>query len=246
MSLRLPLGTNLTSGELYFSFALRVDSLGSAFTGDGTLAGFTTGTGTSFGTKINIRPNGAGGFNLGVSKGAGTTYGDWAGTSFNVGDTLFVVGRYRFNSGNSTDDLSDLWLNPGSATFGASTPPPPTISGVGDGGNDLSQIDRFFFRSGGSSTSPAKLVADELRVGFTWADVTPPALPELTALQTGRAILLQWPTNFTAFTLQTTLGLTSPATWTAVLTAPTLSGTNYTVQLGTTNAARFFRLQRQN
>ncbi len=169
MSLRLPLGTNLTSGEIYFSFALRVDNLGTSFTSDGTLAGFTTGTGTTFGTKINIRANGGGGFNLGVSKLTGTTYGAWAGDNFAVGETVFVVGRYQFKDANSTDDLCDLWLNPGSWTFGATTPPPATIGNAGAGGTDLAQIDRFFFRGGGSSASPAKQVADELRVGFTWA-----------------------------------------------------------------------------
>ncbi len=165
MSLRLPLGTNLTSGEIYFSFAMRVDTLGASFTSEGTLAGFTTGTGTSFGTKVNIRPNGTGGFNLGVSKLTGTTYGAWAGNNFMAGETVFVVGRYRFNNATGTDDLCDLWLNPNSPTFGATDPPPATLGNAGAGGTDLSSIDRFFFRAGGSTASPAKLVADEVRVG---------------------------------------------------------------------------------
>ncbi len=246
MSLRLPLGTNLTSGDLYFSFALRVDSLGPSFTSDGTLAGFTTGTGTSFGTKINIRVNGTGGFNLGVSKAAGTTYGDWAATDFIVGDSIFVVGRYRFNSGSGTDDLSDLWLNPGRAGFGASTPPSATIAGVGNGGTDLSQIDRFFFRSGGSSASPAKLVTDELRVGFTWAEVTPPAPPELKIVPAGNALALSWPTNAPVFVLQGTPSLTPPPAWQTETATPAISGTNYIIVTQPTNVARFFRLAQRN
>src|SRR5437763_37821 len=75
--------------------------------------------------------------------------------------------------GSGTDDLCDLWLNPARTTFDAAKPPPASVAGVGAGGTDLAQIDRFFFRSGGSSSSPAKLVADELRVGRAWADVTP-------------------------------------------------------------------------
>ena len=245
MSLRLPLGTNLTSSEVFFSFALRVDNLGGSFSGDGTLAGFTTGTGTSFGTKINIRPDGAGGFNLGVSKLTGTTYGAWAETNFIAGETVFVAGRYRFNNANSTDDLCDLWLNPSSSTFGAATPPPATISGVGDGGTDLSQIDRFFFRSGGSSTSPAKIVADELRVGLTWADVTPPEPPTLAIAPSGSAFALHWPTNAAVFVLQATPALTPPVTWITEAGAPAISGTNYLFVMEATNAARFFRLVQQ-
>ena len=118
MSLRLPLSTNIASGEVYFSFLLRVDSLGSAFTSVGTLAGFTTGTGTSFATKINILPDGLGGFNLGASKSSGTTYGGWASQSFAVSATIFVVGRYTLLGSSGTDDFCDIWLNPDPQTFG--------------------------------------------------------------------------------------------------------------------------------
>ena len=245
MSLRLPLGTNLTSGEVFFSFMLRVDDLGTSFASDGTLAGFTTDTGTSFGTKVNIRVSGTGGFNLGTSKATGSTYGAWAATSFNVGDTLFVVGRYRFNGSTGIDDLSDLWLNPARAGLGATTPPPATITGVGNGGTDLAQIDRFFFRSGGSSTSPAKLVADELRVGLTWADVTPPASPQLAVAPSGNTFGLCWPTNSPVFGLQTTPSIIPPVTWSTDLTTPAISGTNYVVTIRATNAASFFRLKQQ-
>src|SRR5205823_1709254 len=134
---RFPLQTNITSGQVYFSFILRVDNLGSSINTLGTLAGFTTGTGTSFGTKINIQTNGVGGFNLGVSKGTAGTFGAFASQNFNVGETIFVVGRYTFVGGAGTDDICDMWLNPDSATFGSNAPPAATITGVGSGGSDL-------------------------------------------------------------------------------------------------------------
>ena len=243
MSLRLPLETNLISGELFFSFALRVDTLGTAFDTDGTLAGFTTGTGTSFGTKINIRTNGGGGFNLGVSKAGGTTYGDWSPANFNEGETIFVVGCYRFNSANGTDDLSDLWLNPGVMTLGKTAPPPATISGVGDGGTDLAQIDRFFFRAGSSSSTPAKLTTDELRVGFTWASVTPPLLPGLTIQSSASTVTLLWPTNAAGFALETANALPAPG-WFAVTNPVNTSGTNHFVTVNVSNTSRYFRLRR--
>lgn len=243
MSLRLPLGTNLTSGEIFFSFALRVDTLGTSFDTDGTLAGFTTGTGTSFGTKINIRTNGGGGFNLGVSKAGGTTYGDWSPANFSEGETIFVVGRYRFNNANSTDDLSDLWLNPGVATFGKTSPPPATIPGVGAGGTDLTQIDRVFFRAGSSSSTPSKLTSDELRVGFTWASVTPPLLPVLKIQSAGVAASLVWPTNTPGFVLEAS-NLLLPPDWSAVTNPVNTSGTNYSVTVNVSNTSRYFRLRR--
>ena len=242
MSLRLPLGTNLTSGNVYFSFLLRVDDLGPAFASDGTLAGFTTGTGTSFGTKINIRTNGSGGYNLGTSKGTGTAYGAWAGADFNVGDTLLLVGRYFFNGGNGTDDVCDLWLNPPRGSLGATSPPPATIPGVGNGGTDLAQIDRFFFRSGGSSSSPAKLVADEVRVGVTWAQVTPPAPPVLALQKPGTGLTLVWSTNSPVFAVQSASSLAPSAIWANESSSPTINGTNYTFVVQPTNVARFYRL----
>ena len=124
MSTRLLLSTNLTSGQLYFSFIMRVDNLGTAMTTSGTLAGLASGATTLFGTKINIRTNGAGGFNLGTSKYTGTTFGAWAANDFSVGETIFVVGRYNFNGSGNTDDTCDLWLNPPASSFGAASPPP--------------------------------------------------------------------------------------------------------------------------
>lgn len=244
MSVRLPLETNLTSGEVWFSFLMRVDQMGASFTGAGTLAGFTTGSGTLFGTKINIRPNGAGGFNLGTSKAGGTTYGDWAPADFAPGETVFVVARYRFNSGGSTDDLCDLWLNPAGDSFSATVPPPATIAAVGNGGADLSQIDRFFFRSGGSSTSPVKLVVDELRLGFTWASVTPTDPPPLLQIQRdGDAAMLFWPAQPADWVLEETPTLLPPAWVTS--TNPALAiGTNLAVTITPTNASRYYRLRK--
>ena len=244
MSLRLPLNTNLTGGSIYFSFAMRVDSLGASFTTDGTLAGFTTGTGTSFGTKVNIRPNGSGGFNLGTSKGGGTTFGDWALNDFNAGQTIFVVGRYTFNGASSTDDVSALWLNPDAATFGAAAPPLATIPDIGNGGTDLTQIDRVFFRCGGSSSSPAKLVTDELRVGYSWAAVTTPLRPTLSIARNGNAVTLLWPTNSPAFELEEAIALPAMS-WSTVSTSVGTSGTNHTASVPIApGTALFFRLRR--
>lgn len=244
MSERLLLQTNITSGQVYFSFILRVDSLGSSFNTLGTLAGFTTGTGTSFGSKINIQTNGVGGFNLGTSKGGGATFGAFAAQNFSAGDTIFVVGRYTFLGGLGTDDTCDMWLNPDSGTFGSNAPPTATITGVGGGGSDLTQIDRFFFRSGGSTSSPSKLVADEPRVGFTWAGVTTPARPQLSISSGGGSVAIIWPTNAVGFSLQGADGVSPIISW-AIVSAPrTVSGTNYLVTVGATNTARFFRLAR--
>ena len=241
MSLRLPLNTNLTTGDIFFSFAMRVDTLGGSFVSEGTLAGFTTGTGTSFGSKINIRPNGSA-YQLGISKGGGSTFGGWISDNLNVSETHFVVGRYRFNHANGTDDLCDLWLNPPVTSFGANSPPVATIPGVGNGGTDLGQIDRVFFRSGGSTSSPAKLVADELRVGFTWASVTAPLRPALSVQLSNSTAVLSWPLNAPGFALERALTLSPPA-WSPVTNAVTIAESNYSVTISAARTNEFFRLR---
>jgi hypothetical protein len=131
MSTRLLLGTNLTSGPVFFSFVMRVDNLGTAMTTSGTLAGFASGTTTLFGTKINIRTNGAGGFNLGTSKYSGTTFGAWAANNFSVGETSLSLGA-TFNGGSNTDDTCDLWLNPPSSFGAARSATVPAAVRAGD------------------------------------------------------------------------------------------------------------------
>jgi hypothetical protein len=241
MSLRLPLNTNLSSGTVYFSFSMRVDNLGGSFTGAGVLGGFTTGTTTSFGTKVDIRTNAAGGFNLGTSKpGAATLV--WSTNQYQPGETIFIVGRYVFNAALG-DDVSSLWINPNPGTFGANTPPPPTL--VTSGGTDLAQIDRFFYRAGSGTTTPEKLITDELRVGFSWASVTPgDGRPALRITRTGRDLVISWPTSASDYVLEWTPTL-SDAFWTPASEPIVVDGDNNIVTIDTTTSATgFYRLTR--
>jgi hypothetical protein len=70
------------------------------------------------------------------------------------------------------------------------------------------------------------------------------APPRLTMAKTTPAqAILQWPTNFTGFTVQSSLSL-APSVWQPFTGAVTVNGTNFGVSVSTTNAARFFRLRR--
>jgi hypothetical protein len=239
-SVRLPIGTNI-SGEVYFSFALRIDTVGT-FANSDTIAGFGTGTSTAFSFKLNVQVSPSGGYNLGVFKAGGTTFGAFATNDFSSTDTVFVVGRYTFSPAGSTDDTCDLWLNPDPSTFGQSTPPTPTVGPIGNGAADGTQIDRFFWRAAGG---PAKHTADELRVGVNWASVTPPASsassPKLSVMLSGSNAILSWPTSVSGFSLQSSTTI-SPASWSSVGAPIIVSGTNNTVTVPTSSGKLFFRL----
>jgi hypothetical protein len=180
---RIPLGQTFTSGTLYYSFAFKVLDLGTLDTLGGFLAGFNNATGnvsnqpTQIGGRVVTRLNGAG-FQVGVDKSSGMPASFVVDPRvFNVGDTIFVVGSYTFNSGSSTDDEARLWINPDPSTFGLPIAPGTFLSstaGTDVGGATTQQIQSFLFRQGNASAVPGALVADELRVDMTWAGVTVP------------------------------------------------------------------------
>jgi hypothetical protein len=239
MSERLPIGTNV-SGSLFFSFLLKIDDVGSFTTSD-TIAGFgDTLASTTFSAKVNIVSNSFQMFQLGLYKGGGTTVGALAPNLFTNGDLVFVVGNYNFNGGANNDDTCNMWLNPDPSTFGASTPPTPTVGPIGTAaGNDLAQIAHFFFRA---TTRPVKKTVDELRIGYAWADVTPPAVPSLSISQSGTNVIVSWP-SFTSpdYVLQATANVLSG--WATVTNPVVPSGTNDTVTVPLkASQSRFFRL----
>jgi hypothetical protein len=235
MSERLPIGTNI-SGTLYFSFLLKIADVGS-FTSSDTIAGFGQNPAdTAFSGKLNITSNSFQTYQLALYKGGGTVNGAVAPNLFTTNDTVMVVGNYTFNGGVA-DDACNLWLNPSPSTFGLDTPPTPTIGPI-TAGTDVVQLSYFFFRS---TTHPLKKIADELRVGYSWAEVTPLAPVSLTINQSGTNVVLAWPVYQVGYILQGASDLSAP-TWGTVPNPVISDATNFTVTVAATNSARYFRL----
>ncbi len=164
--------------SLYYSFLLRVDDLGDLnATGDffGTLAGPT---GTSGGAAIGLRLSGSG-FNIGIAKRDTTTV-EYDSTVFSVGSTILVVGSYNLVSGAVNNDTASLWINPGSLGSGSAPSASLTTSNSGVN-NDIQSFSSFLWKpqgGNGSTQIPGSLIVDEVRIGNSWADVTPAAVPE--------------------------------------------------------------------
>ncbi len=118
-------------------------------------------------------------YQLGIVKnnsfGTGTTV-TWNTTqSWGVNDTILLVGNYKFNTGTTDDDVASLWINP---TPGAAPGPATLESGVGNPdvlASGFSVIRSFWFRS--DTAVLGDMTVDELRVGLSFADVTPVAAP---------------------------------------------------------------------
>ncbi|OFY21019.1 MAG: hypothetical protein A2W98_01620 [Bacteroidetes bacterium GWF2_33_38] len=159
--------TQQTTGTVYYSFLMNVTALGSLNATGGYFTAFTEGTSTTFGATVWTRLNGAG-YDIGISpKTSATTDIAWSTSSYAVNTTILVVVSYEFVTGTA-NDVVRVFVNP---TPGASEPA-ATITATNAGGTDLTNVNRILIRQDSSTETPS-IEMDELRVGTSWADVTP-------------------------------------------------------------------------
>jgi len=250
MSARFNLGTNTTSGTWYYSMIVRLaditglSSSGVFWAGFNNSSGTQSTTPTSVGTRL-IAKSVSGGFQLGLDKSSGSPANfTFYPTVFTPNDTIFVVGSYTFNTGTTSDDLSQTWINPPASSFGQASVPPPDLTSTN--GGDLSQLASFVLFNR-ISTEPPLIYADELRVGASWASVTPPAesavLPILSIAQSASNSVLSWTTNAPGFILETSPAVTDPNSWTNVASFVFVNGSNYVVTNSTGIGPAYYRLR---
>ncbi|MFM7672274.1 MAG: beta strand repeat-containing protein [Bacteroidota bacterium] len=152
--------TAVTSGSVYMSFMV---NLSAVQTGDYFAGLFQSSS--IFPLRVYTKSDGAGGFFFGLSKSNSTA--SYETTSRTLGTTYFVVVKYTYNTGSTTDDVLDLWVNP--ALGGTETP--GTIAGVTGTSTDATTIGAVFLRQG-SSTAASTQQVDAILAGTTWASVT--------------------------------------------------------------------------
>lgn len=85
--------------------------------------------------------------------------------------THLIVIRYTFNPGADDDEVA-MWIDPTGGQLGVpeGSAPAPTLSGTT--GTDATAI-AAFYEFHPSTEIPFGLILDEIRVGLSWADVTP-------------------------------------------------------------------------
>jgi hypothetical protein len=156
----------LITTPVYFSFLMKVNSVPAALTRVASLRGTTNSSGT-FAPRVNIAPGTNSGYKINIDGGTSSPFSETG--DMIVGDVVLIVVKYSPNITN-TEAITDVWINPSASDLGAGSAPTPTIAGVT--GGVIKDIDGFTFRTGAAS-SVVNAVIDELRVGATWADVTP-------------------------------------------------------------------------
>ena len=173
----------MTSGTIYYSFIFQIPALGNDTTG-GFICGFNNLVGpqaanpTTAGARLYIIPSG-GGYLVGIGKQPATasvTNVSYAPTVLSFSSTNFVVCSYTYVSGGASNDICQMWLNPNPTNLGTVAPPPPDE--VNTNGADVqtaggNTIESFIFRQG--NVQIPEVYAADLRIGYCWACVTPPA-----------------------------------------------------------------------
>lgn len=168
LGLRRIFSPSVNSGVLYFSALFSLVSTGQ-WNGASTQVGaLTASDNLSFRLQVLAKTSSSSTFVFGVQKGGSGSTSTLDTTDRAVGATFFLVGKYDFTV---TPNIAKLWINPDASTFGAVSDPPGFISATT--GPDNLVIDRFNMRQNTAPTVPDTLQWDELRIGLSWADVTP-------------------------------------------------------------------------
>ena len=242
VTVRLPFGSQ-TNGPLYFSFAYRATNYTGNTSTEDPIGGLAYSSGTTLYPKVDSVWTDSNHYSVGVAKGTGVGFRVTDSQVFTGTDTVFIVCCLVMTNGNTGSDIIELWVNPNPATFGAATPPAPNcVTNTGSGGATADPgangVDRISWRGG----SIVQHEVDEVRVGFTWAAVTPPPPVYLTAQTSGNNVVVSWPTNAVGYTLVGETNLTSAA-WTTN-TPIVVQGTNNTYTVPGPAGQQFFRLTR--
>jgi len=169
--------TTQSAGTVFYSFIMNVSDLGSLNATGGYFTGFAQNS-TTFGATVWTGLDGAG-YKIGINPRTSTTTNMvWVTGTQSLNNSVLVVVSYEFGAG-SGDDIVNIWVNPSPSTLGQASAPTPSATATNTGGTDLTGISQIFIRQDSDTETPF-IGMDELRVGTSWADVTPAATADVT------------------------------------------------------------------
>jgi hypothetical protein len=170
----------------YISFLVNVDAM-SAGKG-GSVIALSDNSGAEYAQLFitNTVVNSYMTFGLG---GRSTAPGVWSSGQFATGTTHLVVVSYEIIAGTG-NDVMKMWIDP--ASFGGAAPAYDlTLTGFSDVG--AAGLNTLELKNGSSSP---RVIIDELRVGPTWAGVTPMAISAPDGDTDGDGLTDEWETQY--------------------------------------------------
>jgi hypothetical protein len=161
------IGFNATStGTLYTSFIFSPTDVSTMTdTTDGGYFVALAESGGSFRARLYIRQTSADNtrYEIGISESGSATNFDTT-LSYTAGEETFIVMSYEL----ATNEIK-VWANPDPATFEAT---PGTENLIQASGSTAADLGRFILRQDSAGETP-NINFDELRIGTSWAEVTP-------------------------------------------------------------------------
>jgi hypothetical protein len=172
LGVRRIFSASINTGAVYFSSLFKIADIGyGTWNGAASQAGALTATdGTTFRLTVMVKSTSPSGYVLGVQKGGTGVTATFDTAEYHINETIFLVGKYDFNSSPNT---VTLWINPNPVLLGASNAPANGFISANTGTDTITTIDRFNIRQNTPQSVPAAMQWDELRIGSTWASVTP-------------------------------------------------------------------------
>jgi len=159
-------GDSITSGSIYVSFMINVDTVK---TGDYFIALLPPTSTTLYTSRFYIKDTSGVGLLFGISKGAASG-GPIVYTTniYQLHTTYCVVFKYKFNTASTTDDEMSFYVF--NTSFPSAEPTSPTIGPVTGTVNDASSLGRLGLRQGSAASSPT-IVIDGISVATNWTSM---------------------------------------------------------------------------
>ncbi|MCC7028625.1 MAG: T9SS type A sorting domain-containing protein [Saprospiraceae bacterium] len=152
----------ITSGSVYMSFMLKLDSLPTTFT-QGYCISYNPNTGgTNLNTALYIKRLSSSNFNLGVRK-IGTI--DYSNSVFEINKTYLIVLKYSIIAGNDNDVSSLYAFETGVPNVEPSIPLSSTNNGIDFTGQASVYINNNYAQTG---LEGCRIFIDGIRVGNSW------------------------------------------------------------------------------
>lgn len=153
------------SGSVYVAFMVNITD--AQETGTYFLHLGPTTISTLFKGRVFVQRDTSNNLAFGVSKTSPTNVA-YSAYNYSYNTTYLLVLEYTFNTGSTTDDEVNLWINP----IISSTEPPADLTQT-DTGLDAVNLGSIALRQGTPSAgiSSPGLILDGIRVGTTWSDV---------------------------------------------------------------------------
>jgi hypothetical protein len=160
-------GDSITSGSVYVSFMLKVDTVK---TGDYFIALLPPTSTTLYTSRFYVKDSSGLGFLVGISKGAASGGPIVYGSSiYSLNTTYMVVFKYKFNTGSTTDDEMSIYVF--NTSLPSTEPGTPTVGPVVGTVSDASSFGRIGLRQGSAASSPT-LTIDGIQVSTAWTNIT--------------------------------------------------------------------------